>query len=86
MKTSMLVVLVVAATACRSVPRASESGPWSWVAERDDNGYLETRGGVHATRAEAQKALDSFLRSNPEFAGQGWLVAPSGAELGTKRS
>lgn len=75
MRTFACAMLVTAAAACGTVRAGAETGPWSWVAERDDNGYLDTRqGGVYATRAKAQEAVDRFLRSNPEFTGRGWVV------------
>lgn len=75
MRTLAFAVLVAAAAGCGTVRAGAETGPWSWVAERDDNGYVDTRqGGVYATRAKAQEAVDRFLRSNPEFMGRGWVV------------
>jgi hypothetical protein len=75
MRTFACAVLVAAATGCGTVRAGPETGPWSWVAERDDNGYLDTRQGcVYASRAEAQEAVGRFLRSNPEFMGRGWVV------------
>jgi len=83
--------VLVAATACGTVREGPVTGAWSWVAEREDNGYLDRReGGVYATRAEAQVAVDRFLRSSPEFMGRGWVVPaqPEDARSGgtTERS
>lgn len=91
MRTLAWSLLMAGAAACSTVREEPDAGSWSWVAERDDNGYLDVRrGDVYATRAEAQDAVDRFLRSNPEFTGRGRVIPapPEGAprESATERS